>query len=71
MENLVSPPKVLEVDGQKVVSFIVSEEDRKLPGYVEAITDKAKKLKPTVKSNNRQYWASLYWQKKRRMRDDG
>jgi len=61
---------VLEVDGQKVVSFIVSEEDRHLPGYVEAITDKAKKLKPKVKSNNRQYWASLYWQKKRRMRND-
>ena len=61
---------MLEADGQKVVSFIVSGEERHLPGYVETIIDKAKKLKPTVKSNNRQYWASLYWQKQRRMRND-
>lgn len=66
LENLVTPPAVVEVDGLKVIRFAISEQDKAVPGYLDTVMEKARRLQPEVKSRGRPPWMDANWQAKRR-----
>ncbi len=71
LDSLVSPPRVLELDGLKVISFTVSESDKNINGYVDTIKEKARRLEPEVKSRGKPYFLTAAYQTKLRKKKAG
>lgn len=71
LDKLVQPPYVIESEGLKVIHFAISEEDKKIPGYLEEVKTQARKLQPEVKSKGKPPWMTAEWQAKRRKRRMG
>lgn len=66
LENLVQPPNVIDSEGLKVIHFAISEEDRAVPGYLDEVRKKARRLEPETKSIGKPPWMNSSWQAKRR-----
>lgn len=66
LDKLVTPPRVIESDGLKVVHFAISEKDRTIPGYVDEIKKQGRKLAPEVKSRGKPYFLTAAYQARRR-----
>lgn len=66
LENMVVPPEVIDQDGLKVIHFAISEEDKAVPGYMDIILEKSRRLQPETKSRGKAPWATVEWQTKRR-----
>ena len=71
LENLVSPPDVIEMDGLRVIHFAISEEDKFTPGYLTTVKEKARRLVPEVKSTGKPPWMDAAWLAKKRKARDG
>lgn len=66
LDKLVTPPRVIESDGLKVVHFAVSERDRQIPGYVYEVKAQGRAVAPEVKSRGKPYFLTAEYQAKRR-----
>lgn len=66
IEEIVRPPDVIESEGLKVIHFAISEEDKKIPGYLDTVIKQARTLQPEVKSRGKPPWMTAEWQAKRR-----
>lgn len=71
LEKLVRPPEVIESEGLKVIRFVITEEDRAVPGYLDEVKEQARRLQPEAKSRGKPPWMSAEWQAKRRKRAAG
>lgn len=66
LDKLVCPPDIIESNGLKVIHFIVSEENRAVPGYLNEVKKQARQLLPETKSRGKPPWLRAEWQAKRR-----
>jgi hypothetical protein len=66
LDKLVNKPKVIEENGQRVISLVVKEADIKVPGYVEQALKIARQLQPEIQSDSKPPWMRADWQAKRR-----
>lgn len=71
LEKLVQKPDVIESEGLKVVHFALSEEDRKVPGYIDEVSAQARKLEPEVRSRGKPPWMTASYQAKKRKEKAG
>ena len=67
LDKLVNKPNIIEYDGLKVIHVMVSEKDKKTPGYTEEALKLARKLVPETVSKSKPPWMNAEWQAKRRM----
>ena len=66
LDKLVQQPDVIESEGLKVIHFAISEEDKKVPGYLDEVMIQARRLEPETKSRGKPPWMSASYQAKRR-----
>lgn len=66
LDELVSPPEVIEDSGLKVIHLAISEEDNKIPGFTAEALRQARRLAPEVQSRGKPPWMTASWQAKRR-----
>lgn len=66
LDKLVTPPEVINQDGLKVIHFAISERDRAVPGYLDAVLEQARRLEPEVKSSGKPPWMTSEWQTRKR-----
>lgn len=66
LDKLVQQPDVIESEGLKVIHFAISEEDKKVPGYLEEVTQQARRLEPETTSRGKPPWMTAAYQAKRR-----
>jgi hypothetical protein len=71
LDELVDKPRVIESNGQKVVSLIIRETDEQVPGYVDKALEIARRLVPEVKSQDKPPWMSADWQANKRKKRAG
>lgn len=71
LDKLVQPPKVIESEGLKVIHFAISEEDKKVPGYLDEVLKQSRRLQPEAKSKGKPPWMKAEWQAKRRKIREG
>lgn len=70
LDKLVYPPSIIESEGLRVVHFVVSEDDRAIPGYFDEARKQARRLLPETKSRGKPPWMRAEWQAKRRKETD-
>ena len=71
LEEIVSPPEVIEDNGLRVIHLAINEEDNKISGFTAEALRQARKLSPEVKSQSKPPWLTPEWQAKRRMKKYG
>lgn len=71
IEKIVTPPEIIEENGQKVIHFEVDDESKKIPGYVEEVKKQARQLLPEARSVEKPPWLDIRWQVKRRKKQEG
>ena len=71
LENIVSPPEVIEDNGLRVIHLAISEEDNKISGFTAEALRQARNLSPEIKSKGKPPWLNQEWQVKRRMKKYG
>lgn len=71
LDKLVNKPSVIEYDGLRVIHVMVSEADKKTPGYTEEALKLARALVPETVSRSKPPWMNAEWQAKRRMQRAG
>lgn len=71
LDSLVVPPEVIENDGLKVIHFAISEEDKKIPKYLDTVKEKARLLQPEVKSKGKPFYLTAEYQTRKRKQKAG
>ena len=71
LEQIVSPPEVIEDRGLRVIHLAISEEDSDISGFIAEALRQARMLNPEIKSRGKPPWFTQEWQAKRRMKKYG
>ena len=71
LDSLVVPPEVIQDEGLKVIHFAISEEDKKIPKYLDTVKEKARLLQPEVKSKGKPFYLTAEYQARKRKQKAG